>query len=58
VLNGVLDVEIVDTVPASRVMDLRTRLLYYRIQAAGMDERDFVARDLGRSRTPLAAYGP
>jgi hypothetical protein len=48
VLNGVLGVEIVDAMPAGRGMDLHTGISYYRIQAAGTDERDFVAQDLGR----------
>jgi hypothetical protein len=49
VLNGVLDVEIIDAMPAGRRMDLRTRISYYRIHAAGKDKRDSVARDLGRT---------
>ena len=46
-LNGVLDVEIVDVVPAGRGMDLHTRLLYYRIQVAETDERDYAVGRCG-----------
>jgi hypothetical protein len=47
VCNGMLDVEIVDAMPARRRMDLHTAISYYRIQGTGIDERELVGAGIG-----------